>query len=193
MCKECLNLMPVLLHLNTYSLTRQGSTRTRRRGRNIIGNRAIVDVPGLRGGNVTMCAAIGHRGVIHHHAQFGPYNTARLLTFLDVLNNIFIPPQEEGPEQPNYIIWDNVSFHRAALVHNWFAFQHGGGRYMTANPMSVWPYSRQWRRCVMTSTQTHARGGSATPGAFPRCLARENIACDVDEVLWPDQDRRRDD
>ncbi|KAJ8383538.1 hypothetical protein AAFF_G00219880, partial [Aldrovandia affinis] len=71
-------------------------TRTRRRGRNIIGNRAIVDVPGLRGGNVTMCAAIGHRGVIHHHAQFGPYNTARLLTFLDALNNIFIPPQEEG-------------------------------------------------------------------------------------------------
>ncbi len=22
---------------------------------------------------------------------------------------------------------------------------------------------------------------------FPRCLARENIACDVDEVLWPDR------
>ena len=21
---------------------------------------------------------------------------------------------------------------------------------------------------------------------FPRCLARENTACDVDEVLWPD-------
>uniref|UniRef100_A0A8C5EKC1 Sorting nexin C-terminal domain-containing protein n=1 Tax=Gouania willdenowi TaxID=441366 RepID=A0A8C5EKC1_GOUWI len=27
---------------------------------------------------------------------------------------------------------------------------------------------------------------------FPRCLARENIACDVDEVLWPDPTRRRD-
>ncbi|KAJ8389204.1 hypothetical protein AAFF_G00122240 [Aldrovandia affinis] len=56
-----------------------------------------------------MCAAIGHHGVIHHHAQLSPYNTARLLTFLDALNNIFIPPQEEGPEQPNYIvIWDNA-------------------------------------------------------------------------------------
>ncbi len=27
---------------------------------------------------------------------------------------------------------------------------------------------------------------------FPRCLARDNIACDVDEVLWPDPARRRD-
>ena len=27
---------------------------------------------------------------------------------------------------------------------------------------------------------------------FTRCLARENIADDVDEVLWPDQDRRWD-
>ncbi|XP_034145215.1 uncharacterized protein LOC117593610 [Esox lucius] len=27
---------------------------------------------------------------------------------------------------------------------------------------------------------------------FPRCLAREDIACDVDEVLWPDPNRRRD-
>ncbi|KAJ8373224.1 hypothetical protein AAFF_G00267160, partial [Aldrovandia affinis] len=149
-------------------------TRTRRRGRNIIGNRAIVDVPGLRGGNVTMCAAIGHRGVIHHHAQLGPYNTARLLTFLDALNNIFIPPQEEGPEQPNYIvIWDNVSFHRAALVHNWFAnnphfsvlylspyspflnpikslFSAWRWKVYDRNPTSVWPYSRQWRRRVTT-------------------------------------------
>ncbi|XP_078027192.1 uncharacterized protein LOC144464339 [Epinephelus lanceolatus] len=30
----------------------------RRRGRNIIGHRATVDVPGQRGGNITMCAAI---------------------------------------------------------------------------------------------------------------------------------------
>ncbi len=35
-------------------------TRTRRRGRNIIGHRAIVNVPGQRGGNITLCAAL-HR------------------------------------------------------------------------------------------------------------------------------------
>ena len=28
---------------------------------------------------------------------------------------------------------------------------------------------------------------------FPRCLANEDIACDVDEILWPDPARRRDD
>ena len=27
---------------------------------------------------------------------------------------------------------------------------------------------------------------------FPRCLGRENVSCDVDEVLWPDPGRRRD-
>ncbi|KAK0146753.1 hypothetical protein N1851_013960 [Merluccius polli] len=63
---------------NTYSLTTQyifidearfNLTRTRQQGRNIIGNRAIVHVPGLRGGNATMYVANGYRGVIRHHAQ----------------------------------------------------------------------------------------------------------------------------
>jgi hypothetical protein len=27
---------------------------------------------------------------------------------------------------------------------------------------------------------------------FPRCLARENVSCDVDEALWPDPGRKRD-
>lgn len=27
---------------------------------------------------------------------------------------------------------------------------------------------------------------------FLRCLANEDIACDVDETLWPDPARRRD-
>ncbi|XP_039474134.1 uncharacterized protein LOC120442240 [Oreochromis aureus] len=68
-------------------------SKTRRRGRNIIGHRAIINVPGQRGGNITMCAAISQNGVVHHHR----------------------------PEQTRYvIIWDNVSFHRAALVCNWF-------------------------------------------------------------------------
>lgn len=28
---------------------------------------------------------------------------------------------------------------------------------------------------------------------FPRCIARENIRCDVDESLWPDGQQRMDD
>jgi hypothetical protein len=39
--------------------------KTRRRGRNIIGQRAIIEVPGQRRGNVTVCAAMSHNGVLH--------------------------------------------------------------------------------------------------------------------------------
>ncbi len=58
-------------------------TKRRRRGRNVTGHRAIVDVPGQRGGNVTLCAAISNHGVVHHHANLGPYNTHPLLNFLN--------------------------------------------------------------------------------------------------------------
>ncbi|XP_067234759.1 uncharacterized protein [Chanodichthys erythropterus] len=49
--------------------------KTRRRGRNLIGHRAVIDVPGQRGGNITMCAAISNmHGVLHRHAKLGPYS-----------------------------------------------------------------------------------------------------------------------
>ncbi len=40
--------------------------KVRRRGRNIIGQRATVTVPGQRGANITMCAAISNDGVLCH-------------------------------------------------------------------------------------------------------------------------------
>ena len=48
-------------------------------GRNIIGHRAIVKIPGQRGGNITMCAAVSQQS--HRHANLGPYNIALLITF----------------------------------------------------------------------------------------------------------------
>lgn len=99
--------------------------KVRRRGRNRIGHRATVDVPGQRGGNISMCAAISNNGIIHHVPTIGPYNTARLLDFLGGLYNALIPENERGvvrPDLPNYVvIWDNVSFHRSLLVREWFA------------------------------------------------------------------------
>ncbi|KAL3973649.1 receptor-type tyrosine-protein phosphatase U [Sarotherodon galilaeus] len=151
--------------------------KTRRRGRNVIGQRAIVHVPGQRGGNITLCAAISLRGLLHHHAKLGPYNSQHILTFLDALHNIVV---QNRPDQPRFVeIWDNVSFHRAALVQAWVSNhnqlevameQACGDIQVTA--------IHGWFR--------HARG------YFPRCLAGEDIACDVDEVLWPDPNRRRD-
>ncbi len=63
-------------------------TTVRRRGRNIFGHCAIVNVPGQHGGNITLCAAITQNGVLHRHANLGPYSTYLILTFLDRLHNI---------------------------------------------------------------------------------------------------------
>ncbi|XP_039672067.1 insertion element IS630 uncharacterized 39 kDa protein-like [Perca fluviatilis] len=193
-------------------------TKRRKRGRNIIGQRAIVEVPGQRGGNITMCAAITHQGVIHHHATLGPYNTAHLITFLDTLHHTLIPPdQVDGPEQLRYVvIWDNVSFHRAALVHNWFTAHP---RFLVLylppyspflNPIEEFFSAWRWKvydrnpqtRIPLLQAMEDACGDIAADAFhgwnrharryFPRCLARENIACDVDEVLWPDRNRRED-
>ncbi|XP_042068826.1 uncharacterized protein LOC121812005 [Haplochromis burtoni] len=83
---------------------------TRRRGCNVIGQRAIVHVPGQRGGNITLCAAICLRGLLHHHAKLGPYNSQHILTFLDALHDIVV---QNRPDQPRFVvIWDDVSFHR---------------------------------------------------------------------------------
>ena len=100
----------------------------RRRGRNRIGQRATIDVPGQRGGNVTMCAAISENGVLTHSRLLGPYNTQHLLTFLDTLYRTVVPENERGLTGDHLskyvVVWDNVSFHHSHLVREWFA-AHG--------------------------------------------------------------------
>lgn len=61
----------------------------------MIGQQAIVEVPGQRGGNVTICAAISNYGVLHHHNTLGPYNTQHLLRFLANLRDILFEQQGE--------------------------------------------------------------------------------------------------
>ena len=55
----------------------------------------------------------------------GPYNTERLVTFLDTLYRDLIPEQERsqiGDDLPKYVIvWDNVSFHHSNIIRQWFA------------------------------------------------------------------------
>ncbi|KAK3539731.1 hypothetical protein QTP70_012878 [Hemibagrus guttatus] len=96
-------------------------TKVRRRERNIIGHRAILNVPGQRGGNITMCAAITQNGILHRRAGLGPDNTAHIIPFLDRLHNIVTAEQQMDAKQMRYIIVpDDVSFHRSALVQNCF-------------------------------------------------------------------------
>ncbi|KAJ8332309.1 hypothetical protein SKAU_G00426640 [Synaphobranchus kaupii] len=70
--------------------------KRRRRGRNIIGKRATVAAPGQRGANITICAAISNNGALLHKCEFGPYNTDRLLLFLEDLHERLVPEAERG-------------------------------------------------------------------------------------------------
>lgn len=47
--------------------------------RNFIGQRATIQVPGQRGANITMCAAISEDGVVGHRPRIGSYNAALLV------------------------------------------------------------------------------------------------------------------
>ena len=100
---------------------RQGS-KARRRGRHIIGHGAIINVPGQRGGNITLCAAITQNGVLLRHSSVGPYSTPHILTCLDRLHNI-VTAVNHRHQMQYIVIWDNVSFHWSALVQNWFQHQ----------------------------------------------------------------------
>ncbi|RXN20615.1 insertion element IS630 putative 39 kDa -like protein [Labeo rohita] len=137
--------------------------KTRRRGRNVIGHRVIIDVPGQHGGNITMCAAIScMHGVLHRHANLGPYNTAHILTFLDRLHNILIPPEQEFFSAWRWKVYDRQPFVRMPLVQ---AMEEACDEIDVGAIQGWIRHSRRF---------------------FPRCLAREDIACDVDEALWPD-------
>lgn len=189
-------------------------SKTRRRGRNITGHRAIINVPGQRGGNITMCAAISQNGVVHHHATIGPYNTAHIIAFLDTLHDMLTV---QRPEHTRYvIIWDNVSFHRAALVRNWFT-DHPSFMALNLPPYSpflnpIEEFFSAWRwkvydrhphqQVALLQAMEEACGDIDQASCqawirhsrryFPRCLGLEDIACDVDEILWPDPERRHD-
>lgn len=190
--------------------------KARHRGRNLIGHSGIINVPGQHHVTSQCCAAVNQNGVLYHHATLGPYNTAYIITFLDTLNNILIPShQRNGPEQSQFVvIWDNASFHRTALVHNWFTDHlqilmlnlspyspfltpieefFSAWRYMIAIPTNAYPntYSRQWRRPWWRRWGGMSELDTPLQTRLPCCLARKNIAYDVAEVLWPDPNRRQ--
>ncbi|XP_047672452.1 uncharacterized protein LOC113649674 isoform X2 [Tachysurus fulvidraco] len=179
-------------------------SKTRRRGRNMIGHRVIINVPGQRGGNITMCAAISQNGVVHHHATIGPYNTAHIIAFLDTLHDMLTV---QRPEHTRYvIIWDNVSFHRAALVRNWFTDHPFFMAFNLPpyspflNPIDEFFYAWHWKvydrhphHVALLQAMEEACGDIDQASCqawirhsrryFPRCLGLEDITCDVDEIL----------
>ncbi|KAI7809003.1 hypothetical protein IRJ41_024945 [Triplophysa rosa] len=167
-------------------------TKTRRRGRNVIGQRAITNVPGQRGGNITMCAAITQNGVLHHNATLGPYNTGHMLTFLDAIYTMLVPDPDQEPD-----LW----LHGTIFVPPYSPFLNPIEEFFSAWRWKV--YDRQpYARMALLQAMEDACGDIEVASVqgwirharryFPRCLARESVSCDVDEVLWPDPARRRD-
>lgn len=100
----------------------------RRRGRNLIGKRAVIELPTQRGGNLSSCAAISSAGVLHTKIQFTPFNTTK---FLDFMNELFSKLDQTMLDK-YIIIMDNVAFHKTAEVRNWFTNHHIQAKYLPA-------------------------------------------------------------
>lgn len=86
--------------------------KTRRRGWNIIGQRAIVEVPGQRGGNVTLCAAISPP-IAYGCTISDRYGAA-------ISNGVCQQDHQQAVHPVYVVVWDNVSFHRSVRVREWF-------------------------------------------------------------------------
>ena len=91
----------------------------RRRGRSKIGTRAVIERPGSRGNNISVCVALSAtRGIIKWHARIGAFNGEHYAKFISELLQ-----QPAFQLRTHYIIQDNVSFHKTETVKNCFTGQ----------------------------------------------------------------------
>ncbi|XP_026048262.1 uncharacterized protein LOC113036261 [Astatotilapia calliptera] len=192
--------------------------KRRRRGRNVIGKRATVDVPGQRGANITMCAAIANAGLLLHKCQVGPYNTERLLAFLNDLHQRLVPEQgQEGENMRTFVItWDNVAFHHSQAITTWFEvhprlvslflppyspFLNPREEFFSAWRWKVYDHQPHDQMSLLEAMDAGSRDITVddcqgwirhTRRFYPRCIDLDNIRCDVDENMWPNPEDRRD-
>ncbi|XP_026011181.1 uncharacterized protein LOC113014096 isoform X1 [Astatotilapia calliptera] len=192
--------------------------KRRRRGRNVIGKRATVDVPGLRGANITMCAAIANAGLLLHRCQVGPYNTERLLAFLNDLHQRLVPEQgQEGENMRTFVItWDNVAFHHSQAITTWFEvhprlvslflppyspFLNPIEEFFSAWRWKVYDHQPHDQMSLLEAMDAGSRDITVddcqgwirhTRRFYPRCIDLADIRCDVDENMWPNPEDRRD-
>uniref|UniRef100_A0A1A8C9L3 DDE superfamily endonuclease n=1 Tax=Nothobranchius kadleci TaxID=1051664 RepID=A0A1A8C9L3_NOTKA len=158
--------------------------------------------------------------LVHRHAVLGSYNTQHLLTFLEELKDILLDRQQHHPGPAHHIyviIWDNVRFHRTNQIREWFTTNSNHFLNVCLSPYSpflnpIEEFFSSWRWKV-SNRQPYTRENllramelacgdipvEALQGwichsraFFPRCLAGDNIACDVEEVMWPDAAQRHD-
>lgn len=86
-----------------------------RRGRNIVGHRAILDDSGQSGGNIAVCAATAN--VLHRRVTPGPDNTDHIVTFLDSRDNMLIPAAHmDNTQEPIMLSSGTMS---ASIMQHW--------------------------------------------------------------------------
>ncbi len=154
-----------------------------------------MHVPGQRGGNITMCAAISLRGLLHHHAKLGPYNTQHILTFLDALHDAVV--QDRSEQRRFVVVWDIVSFHQpwsiwSCILTPLLAISKPYWIFFPALRWRVYDHQRHARMSLLQAMEEACGDieGTSIHGwirhtrrYFPRCQVGENIACDFDEIL----------
>lgn len=157
--------------------------KTRRRRRNTSSHRGIIAVPGQRGGNITTSLHLNTHAVLHRHADLGTYNTAHILTFLDRLHNALIPPecmndadhQKSGTLQCEYVAFLNP-------IEEVFTVRRR--KVVDRQPSVHMPLLQAMEEACEETDVGAIQGWIRHSRCFvPRCLARENVACDVDKAL----------
>nr|XP_014262847.2 uncharacterized protein LOC106674584 [Maylandia zebra] len=187
--------------------------KRRRRGRNVIGKRATVDVPGQRGANITMCAAIANAGLLLHKCQVGPYNTERLLAFLNDLHQRLVPEQgQEGENMRTFVItWDNVAFHHSQAITTWFEvhprlvslflppyspFLNPIEEFFSAWRWKVYDHQPHDQMSLLEAMDAGSRDITVddcqgwirhTRRFYPRCIDLADIRCDTNELEKKEQ------
>ncbi len=158
-------------------------------------------------------------GALLNKCVIGPYNTDPLLLFLEDLHERLVPEVERGQvgDLSIYeITWDNVAFHHSRAVTAWFdahprmmslfvapysPFLNPIEEFFSAWRWKVFDHRPQDQMSLLDAmdaacqdiTAEHCQGWIRhTKIFFPRCLAREDIRCDVDENMWSNAEDRAD-
>lgn len=122
-------------------------------------------------------------GLLHHQAKLGHYNTQYILTFLDALHDAVL---QDRPEQFKFVVvWAN-GCSGLGLVHQpssiWRCIL--GFFFVALKPQADMPLLLAMEEACGDVKITSIRGWICHTKCFSCCLAGENIACDVDEILW---------
>lgn len=180
--------------------------KTRRRGRNVIGQRATVAVSGQRVWKYHHVCCNGQWWFASQHTTHWPIqHRKRLIALREQLYAQLVPAEQGEPvrnPQVFVIVCDNVAFHHSAAVTDWFAAHH---RFMVLylpayspflNPIEEFFSAWRWKvfghhphdqmslleamcaGCEDTSPEDCQGWIRHSRRFFPRCMARENI------VMW---------